>query len=140
MVEINNRVKVKFPDAVQSALSAFLFLSFYNCAISVPESYGLVDEAPNEHVRSSLVLVTKFLTTMSSGSQIGDKAEYMTQFNDLVDKNQKELVQFYNSICCVNGGRDTSEFVDTPAKIYSNSISVIATQEKMISTTNNESL
>jgi len=131
MVEINNTVGVMYPDAVQYALSAFLFLRFYNCGIAVPESYGLLEETPNERVRRSLVLATKVLTTMSSGARFGDKEEFMIQFNDIIDKNQQDLVTFYSAVCSEEGaGGQSSEFVDTPSKIYSNSMSVIATSEK----------
>jgi len=134
MVEINNTVGLMFPEAVQSALSAFLFLRFYNCAVAVPEAYGLLEEPPNERVRRSLVLATKILTTMSSGARFGDKEEYMAQFNDIIDKNQKELITFYTTVCSESdGSEEVADFVDTPQKIYSNSISVIASLEKKIS-------
>jgi len=140
MVEINNTVSLMFPEAVQSALSAFLFLRFYNCAIAVPESYGLLEEPPNERVRRSLVLATKVLTTMSSGARFGDKEEYMAQFNEVIDKNQKELIQFYGTVCSEDDvNRAPSEFVDTPSKIYANSMAVIASFEEKIAGPENES-
>jgi len=128
MVEINNTVGLMHPESVQCSMSAFLFLSFYNCAIAIPESYGLLDEAPNERVRRSLVLATNIMTTMSSGSRFGDEEPFMAQFNDIIRKNQKELSKFYNSVC--NGSGVSSEFTDTPSDVYANSMAVIAAEEK----------
>jgi len=91
MNELKNSVEASFPEAVQYALSAFLFLRFFNCGIAVPESYGILEEPPNARIRRSLVLATKILTTMTSGAHFGDKEEFMTQFNEIIDKNQKEL-------------------------------------------------
>jgi len=136
MIEISNTVGLMYPDAVQCALSAFLFLRFYNCGIAVPESYGLLEETPNERVRRTLVLATKILTTMSSGARFGDKEEFMIQFNDIIDKNQKDLVAFYSSVCseeAINRSDHSEEFVDTPPKVYANSMSVISTCEKKVS-------
>jgi len=133
MVEINNTVGLMHPESVQCALSAFLFLRFYNCAIAVPESYGLLDEPPNERVRRSLVLATKVLTTMSSGARFGDKEEFMVQFNDIIDKNQSELVKFYSTVCAGSGNSgESTAFADTPSDIYTNSMAVIAAEEKQI--------
>jgi len=130
MVELKSSVESMFPDAVQCALSAFLFLRFFNCGIAVPESYGLLEEPPNERIRRSLVLATKVLTTMTSGAHFGDKEEYMTQFNEIIDKNQKELSSFYEAVCSetsLNAGE--SEFMDTPSSIYASSMTVIAYYE-----------
>jgi len=138
MVEINNTVGLKYPDAVRNALSAFLFLRFYNCGIAVPESYGLLPEPPNERVRRSLVLATKVLTTMSSGARFGDKEEFMIQFNDVIDKNQKDLESFYNDVCSDVEEGEASDFVDTPSKIYANSMALIASNEKSLSTPSNK--
>ena len=117
---------------MQRALSAFLFLRFYNCGIAVPEAYGLLDAPPNERVRRSLVLVTKVLTTVTSGARFGEKEAFMAQFNDLVDTTQKPLASFYEGVCTRNTSvvseedRESRNYVDTPADTYSKSLAVIA--------------
>jgi len=131
MAELKNSVESAFPEAIQPALSAFLFLRFFNCGIAVPESYGLLEEPPNERIRRSLVLVTKILTTMTSGAHFGDKEEFMTQFNEIIDKNQKELAAFYESVC-TESEEEQGEFVDTPSDIYKNSMNVISCYEKEV--------
>jgi len=139
MSEVKNTVGSMFPDAVQYALSAFLFLRFFNCAIAVPESYGLLEEPPNERIRRSLVLATKILTTMTSGAHFGDKEEFMAQFNDIIDKNQKELAAFFDAACSESSPSGDNEFMDTPNDIYSNSMNVIATFEKEVNGTAQDS-
>ena len=67
--------------------------------VAVPESYGLLEEPPNERIRRSLVLATKILTTMTSGAHFGDKEQFMIQFNELIDKNLKPLAAFYDAVC-----------------------------------------
>jgi len=132
MAEVKNSVSLMFPDAVQNALSAFLFLRFFNCAIAVPESYGLLEEPPNERIRRSLVLATKILTTLTSGAHFGAKEEFMTQFNEIIDKNQKELASFYEIACSESASTVESEFMDTPSDVYTDSMSVIAWYEKQV--------
>ena len=136
MVEVRDSVSLMFPEAVQCALSAFLFLRFFNCGIAVPESYGLLEEPPNERIRRSLVLATKILTTMTSGAHFGDKEQFMIQFNELIDKNVKPLKAFYDAVCSDSPtSSGTSEFMDTPYDIYLNSLNVIAHYEKCLNGT-----
>ena len=132
MAELRDDVSGKYPEAVQRALSAFLFLRFYNCGIAVPEAYGLLDAPPNERVRRSLVLVTKVLTTVTSGAHFGEKEAFMAQFNDLVDTTQKPLAVFYEGVCTRDAAmvseedRQSRNYVDTPPDTYSRSLAVIA--------------
>ena len=39
---IHDEVKLKFPGHEYIAIGAFFFLRFFNTAIAVPESYGLL--------------------------------------------------------------------------------------------------
>ena len=133
MTELCDVVAAKYPEAVQRALSAFLFLRFYNCGIAVPEAYGLLDAPPNERVRRSLVLVTKILTTVTSGAHFGEKEAFMAQFNDLVDTTQKPLTAFYEGVCKRDAAMVSEEdnqpsrnFVDTTPDTFSRSLAVIA--------------
>ena len=133
MTELCDVVAAKYPEAVQRALSAFLFLRFYNCGIAVPEAYGLLDAPPNERVRRSLVLVTKILTTVTSGAHFGEKEAFMAQFNDLVDTTQKPLTAFYEGVCKRDAAMVSEEdnqpsrnFVDTPPDTFARSLAVIA--------------
>jgi len=128
IAHLRSEVEKKFPEATQSAMSAFLFLRFYNCAIAIPEAYGLLKEPPNERVRRSLVLVTKVLTTMASGAHFGEKEAYMTQFNDIIDQNQKHLADFYDRACSAPSeeGKAVNEDVPIPSKLLSDCLSVIA--------------
>jgi len=139
MAEVKSSVSQKFPDAVQNALSAFLFLRFFNCGIAVPESYGILEEPPNPNIRRSLVLATKILTTMASGAHFGEKEEFMTQFNEIIDKNQKGLLSFYDTVCSETSSHaGPSEFMDTPSDIYADSMAVVAFYEKGVNETGNE--
>jgi len=75
---------------------------------------------------------------MSSGARFGDKEEFMIQFNDVIDKNQKDLESFYNDVCSDVEEGEASDFVDTPSKIYANSMALIASNEKSLSTPSNK--
>jgi len=139
IAHIRNEVSKKFPDATQRALSAFLFLRFYNCAIAIPEAYGLLKNPPSERVRRSLVLATKVLTTMASGAHFGDKEAFMTQFNDLIDKNQKSLKHFYKRVCDgaaseADGEEPTKvlEEISVPSKLLDDSLGVLAASSQNI--------
>ena len=135
LAALRDDVADKYPEAVQRALSAFIFLRFYNCAIAVPEAYGLLEEPPNERVRRTLVLATKVLTTLSSGARFGEKEEFMTQFNELVDSSQSALTAFYTTVCTTGATmlaeeeRTSRTFVDTPPELYQDSMTVIASSD-----------
>jgi len=128
---LSSEVQKKFPSATQRAMSAFLFLRFFNCAIAIPEAYGLLKEPPNQRIRRSLVLCTKILTTLASGAHFGDKEVFMTQFNDLIDKNQKALNSFYTKVAEYDAAEPdaqgkTKEDLTVPSKLLDDSLGVLA--------------
>ena len=60
----------------------------------------------------------------------------MTQFNELVDNNQRALAAFYSALCTVGptvsaeDEKSSRTFVDTPLEIYTKSMAVIASCEE----------
>jgi neurofibromin 1 len=59
---------LKFPESTTQAIGAFVFLRFFNCAISMPDSYGILANAPTETTKRGLLLVSKLLQTLSIGA------------------------------------------------------------------------
>ena len=126
---ISAEVSARFPEAEARVLGAFLFLRFYNCALAIPEAYGLLPDAPSPKVRRSLVLITKITTTLSAGASFGEKEEYMTQFNSLIADNAANVHNFYREFVAVDPGAPGAQQPDhteIPPKLYADSLSVIA--------------
>lgn len=128
---IRSEVEPKFPDAVTRALGAFIFLRFFNCAISIPEAYGLIKDAPPESIRRSLVLITKILTTLSAGAHFGDKETFMAQFNELLDNNTAQLTTYYTSLTAFPPIADVPP-TEIPEKLYEDSVSVLGGKAKSV--------
>jgi neurofibromin 1 len=122
---IQKTVAERFPDATLQAIGAFIFLRFFNAAIAVPESYGLVKQAPSEGVRRSLLLVTKIMSTLSSGAHFGEKEAFMTQFNELLDNNRAQLASYYEVVVFLDQ-EVTANRVPIPRELYDKSLSFIA--------------
>ena len=86
-------------------------------------------------MRRTLVLATKVLTTMSSGARFGEKEEFMTQFNELVDSSQSALTAFFTTVCTTGATmlaeeeRTSRTYVDTPPELYQDSMTVIASSD-----------
>lgn len=125
---INTEVSRRFPEAESRVLGAFLFLRFYNCALAIPEAYGLLPDAPTPKVRRSLVLITKITTTLSAGASFGEKEEYMTQFNSLIADNTANVHNFYREFVSVapEAPGNEPDHTEIPPKLYSDSLSVLA--------------
>ena len=125
---ISTEVSRRFPEAESRVLGAFLFLRFYNCALAIPEAYGLLPDAPSPKVRRSLVLITKITTTLSAGASFGEKEEYMTQFNSLIADNTANVHNFYREFVSVapEAAGQEPDHTEIPPKLYADSLSVLA--------------
>eukprot|EP00727_Mastigamoeba_balamuthi_P014347 m51a1_g9537 hypothetical protein (1889) ;mRNA; r:825404-832589 len=130
---IKDAMTAKWPDKdekiIWSSVGAFVFLRLLNVAISVPESYGLLKEPPNEQLRRCLVLVTKVLQCLSTVTLFGEKEKYMTNFNELLQNNFPGLSRFYGKIAA-EPGRFSEQAVAIPDALYATCLQSIAAQVK----------
>ena len=132
ITHINICVQHKFPDALIQADSAFIFLRFYNPAISLPESYGLLPSPPDMEVRRSLVLITKVLSTISSGATF-NKEEFMMQFNTMAEEYFPKIDKFYARISersVGNQNHNQPHDFQVPSKLLNDCLSVISQRSK----------
>eukprot|EP00727_Mastigamoeba_balamuthi_P001785 m51a1_g11603 hypothetical protein (2010) ;mRNA; f:137542-149676 len=130
------------PKVVWAAVSAFVFLRLLNVAITVPESYGLLQRPPEPKLRRTLVLVSKVLQTAATGTLFGSKESYMTSFNELIANNTQQLAAFYDRISAPpqttagNGGRGSSA-VRIPDEYYEPSLWCILAESQSHGNSNN---
>ncbi|KAH3756518.1 GTPase-activator protein for Ras family GTPase [Pelomyxa schiedti] len=96
---IREIVEAKFPPYVYKAIGAFIFLRFYNTAITVPENYGLMTEPPGPVARRQLIMLSKVLQNLSNGVKFGDKEEFMKKLNRFIDTNAQPLLKFFDRLC-----------------------------------------
>ncbi|KAH3743948.1 GTPase-activator protein for Ras family GTPase [Pelomyxa schiedti] len=122
--QIKQEIEAKEPTYVMSSIGAFIFLRFYNTAISVPESYGLLPQAPPPSIRRQMVVVTKMLQNLANGIEFGKKEEFMMKFNDWLEDNATRMTKFYNDITTDAEGE--IEVIVVPDEYYNSSLQALA--------------
>lgn len=108
---IQKTVGARFPGYDNIALGAFMFLRFFNTAVAVPESYGLLKSItflkflaiivlgpPGAQLRRELTLVSKVLQNLSGQVQFGAKENFMKPFNGFIEDNIPVINKFYDDI------------------------------------------
>jgi hypothetical protein len=76
-----------------------------------------------------LLLVTKIMTTLSSGAYFGNKEEFMTQFNELIYSNRAQLFKYYDDLTAADTAIDAKP-VEIPPALFETSLAVVATKTK----------
>jgi hypothetical protein len=130
---VKAEVYAKFPEATSKAIGALLFVRFFNAALTVPEAYGLVKDAPPRSIRRTLVLVTKIMAALASDELFGKKEEFMMQFNELVGDNRMQMQAYYDAITA-NAAAATSDLkpVEVPSAIAESSLTFVASKAKQL--------
>jgi len=96
---LRDQLQQRFPDFVFKGMGAFVFLRFYNTAITVPETYGLLPSAPRPSVRKQLLLVSKVLQNLANGVQFGEKEPNMTCMNEFLTSRTPAYQDFLMRLC-----------------------------------------
>jgi serine/threonine protein kinase len=80
--------------------SSLLFLRFLCPALITPHQYGVLDE--KEHVspeaRRTLILVSKTLQALASGTQFVQKEDHMRDMNPFVEEHRPALDHFFDLV------------------------------------------
>eukprot|EP01106_Pelomyxa_sp_JSP_P002211 TRINITY_DN1339_c0_g1_i4.p1 TRINITY_DN1339_c0_g1~~TRINITY_DN1339_c0_g1_i4.p1 ORF type:complete len:175 (-),score=61.83 TRINITY_DN1339_c0_g1_i4:93-617(-) len=122
---VSRKVEEKFPGNGETAVGAFIFLRFYNNAISVPESFGFVSQPPPQTVRRQLLLVTKVIQNLVNGLKFGEKEQFMIKFNSFIEENKPKLKEFYLRICYPT--KDTEETAtEVPDTYYGQALTLLS--------------
>eukprot|EP01106_Pelomyxa_sp_JSP_P019172 TRINITY_DN9427_c0_g1_i1.p1 TRINITY_DN9427_c0_g1~~TRINITY_DN9427_c0_g1_i1.p1 ORF type:complete len:136 (-),score=28.89 TRINITY_DN9427_c0_g1_i1:49-456(-) len=128
---IKSQVEMKFPDKGNVGVGSFLFLRFYNTAISVPESFGFLQQPLPRDVQRRLLLVTKVLQQLVNGVQFGSKEKHMVSFNPFIEDSQPKLEKFYKEICQpVDGILHEQVQVTLPEGFLDRALSVLAVNKE----------
>eukprot|EP00300_Choanocystis_sp_HF-7_P028567 c34302_g1_i1.p1 GENE.c34302_g1_i1~~c34302_g1_i1.p1 ORF type:complete len:588 (-),score=-33.45 c34302_g1_i1:12-1775(-) len=90
-------VEKKFPASSTQAISGFLFLRFFNAAVSNPNMFGITkmsDDEMSMEVRRPLILIAKVLQNLANNVEFGDKETYMKPMNEFITVNQKPMMDW----------------------------------------------
>eukprot|EP01106_Pelomyxa_sp_JSP_P009999 TRINITY_DN269_c0_g1_i1.p1 TRINITY_DN269_c0_g1~~TRINITY_DN269_c0_g1_i1.p1 ORF type:complete len:211 (-),score=82.56 TRINITY_DN269_c0_g1_i1:119-751(-) len=112
------QVEAKFPQKGYQAVGAFMFLRFYNNAITVPESFGFIPEAPPQAIRRELLVIGKVLQNLANGMEFGKKEEFMIKFNSFLEESTPKLQAFYKELC--SSSEEVSALVDDEQQVPDN--------------------
>ncbi|KAH3757384.1 GTPase activation, GAP [Pelomyxa schiedti] len=124
---LKDEVHKKFPDSVFSSIGSFLFLRFFNPALSVPETYGILSKSPPGEIRRQLIIIAKILQNLANGVQFGAKEPFMVKFNTFLETNTPSLKSFYDEIC-TKGAEEPAKPVPVPPKFFSDSLLVVSSE------------
>ncbi|KAI9491357.1 hypothetical protein BDB00DRAFT_874401 [Zychaea mexicana] len=97
---ILNSVLKRFPEAMHTALGAFVFLRFFCPAIVAPESEGLVKNSVSvsREMRRGHLIVTKVIQNLANNVLFGAKETYMIVLNDFLTSNIYKVTSFLREI------------------------------------------
>ncbi|KAI9323567.1 hypothetical protein BX666DRAFT_2016762 [Dichotomocladium elegans] len=90
----------RFPEAMYTAIGAFVFLRFFCPAIVAPESEGLVkgSQSISREMRRGLLMATKVIQNLANNVLFGGKETYMIMLNDFLTSNIYQVTNFLREI------------------------------------------
>lgn len=135
---LQSQLEQRFPDFVFKGIGAFMFLRFYNTAITVPETYGLLPSAPRPSVRKQLLLVSKVLQNLANGVLFGEKEPNMVRLNSFITQQRPAYEQFLRRLC--DNQAPLSDPVPISDDSYNASLAIILNQFFIITRNNPELL
>lgn len=111
---ILNSVLKRFPEAMHTALGAFVFLRFFCPAIVAPESEGLVKNSVSvsREMRRGHLIVTKVIQNLANNVLFGAKETYMIVLNDFLTSNIYKVTSFLREISKVPALAPEDDHVD----------------------------
>ncbi|KAI8137099.1 hypothetical protein BJV82DRAFT_547510 [Fennellomyces sp. T-0311] len=97
---ILSSVLKRFPEAMHTALGAFVFLRFFCPALVAPESEGLVKNSvtTSREMRRGHLIVTKVIQNLANNVLFGAKETYMIGLNDFLTSNIYKVTSFLREI------------------------------------------
>ncbi|KAI9843719.1 MAG: Ras GTPase activating protein ira2 [Thelocarpon superellum] len=95
---ITTAVAARFPEAIYTAVGAFVFLRFFCPAIVAPESEGLVSTVPTKEMRRGLLLIAKVVQNLANNVPFGVKEAYMFPLNDFLSQHIIRVTAFLREI------------------------------------------
>ena len=93
-----DRMNARYPANERKAVSNLLFLRFVCPSLLTPHVWGLLEEPPNENSQRYLILLSKTLHNLSTGTLAGQKEEYMHKLNEFITMNQEAFKDLCDEI------------------------------------------
>lgn len=129
---VKDEVSKKFTknNADYKAVGAFFFLRFVCPALTTPQVYGLLQNAPKETSQRYFVLMSKVLQNLANETLPGDKEEYMAPMNPFVQENLgalHKLIENLSDPSAVSNSALAQPGRDVPKAIYESSLAHLHT-------------
>eukprot|EP00727_Mastigamoeba_balamuthi_P013215 m51a1_g8516 putative gtpase-activator protein for ras family gtpase (1931) ;mRNA; r:92824-99197 len=126
---LRSEIGRRFPAYVARGVGAFMFLRFYNTAITVPESYGLMPQPPTAAARRTLILISKVLQNLANGVKFGDKERFMAKLNTFMGMNQQPVARFLDRLCdAPPASAAPLQEIAVPDELYTASLATVYNQ------------
>jgi neurofibromin 1 len=88
----------RFPEAVYTAVGAFIFLRFFCPAIVAPDVEGLISSPLSKEMRRGLLLIAKVVQNLANNVLFGAKEPYMFPLNLFLTENIYHVTAFLREI------------------------------------------
>jgi len=124
---LQKEVVRRYPDSKYSSIGGFIFLRFFNAAVTSPQLYGLCKDQPSPEAHRVFVLVTKVLQSLANGIPLGGKEEYMIKLDDFIQENQSEINKFFDRVATIPTGHSEGEIerAEVPEHVVDASLDTI---------------
>lgn len=96
--QISTAVMKRFPDAIFTAVGAFILLRFFCPAIVAPDVEGLVSSPLSKEMRRGLLLIAKVVQNLANNVLFGAKEPYMFPLNLFLTQNIYRVTTFLREI------------------------------------------
>lgn len=76
----------------------FVFYRFINVAITMPQSFGIVDKEPNLYMVKNLATVARVLQNLFNLSTFGRTEKYLAVVNGWIERNLSSVREFFSEL------------------------------------------
>ena len=106
---IYQKVGEVFPGSEHIGIAGTLFLRFICPAITIPQTYGLLREAPIESLQRQLTLIAKVLQNTANNCNFGKKEPFMVALNGFIGTNCIKVADFMEHVAVCSGAEEAQE-------------------------------
>lgn len=96
---IQTTVESRYPEAKESAISAFYFLRFICPALVSPEEEGLLENPPSKEIRKSLLMLAKIIQSIANGTTASIKISFISDRLSIIDEKGDAMMALLRDIC-----------------------------------------
>lgn len=117
---IYQKVGEVFPGSEHIGIAGTFFLRFVCPSITIPQTYGLLKEAPIESLQRQLTLIAKVLQNTANNCNFGKKEPFMVALNGFVGTNCVKVAEFMERISVSSGAQEEKQ--EIPQDVINGSV------------------